>query len=101
MCHGPAGPLVNTLANLSYGTMSKNYGEDKYRDGTMLIGSQKSEAKLNEAAVREIRIRNAAGEGKQALALEFGVSKPTVTRAIRGVTWKHVPFPDAAQPPAA
>lgn len=90
VCHGPAGPRDNSVANLSYGTPAKNCGPDRYRDDTILIGTRAPIAKLTDEIVRECRIRVAAGEPKAALAREFGVSKTAIIFAVRGTTWKHV-----------
>ncbi len=40
-CHGPAGSSINCVSNLSWGTRSKNQGEDKRRDGTSNTGTRK------------------------------------------------------------
>lgn len=101
VCHGPDGALNNRLVNLSYGTPSKNHGEDRHRDGTMPMGSLHGNAKLTEEMVRECRIRIASGASWSALGREFGVSRTAMRNAVTGKTWKHVPFPGTAQPPAA
>lgn len=44
--------------------------------------------KLDEAAVAHIR---ASGKTNAALALEFGVSKSTISEAKRGITWSGTP----------
>jgi hypothetical protein len=90
VCHGPAGHLDNSVANLSYGTHAKNCGPDRYRDGTILLGTRVATAKLTEEIVRECRARVAAGESKADLAREFGVSKTAIIFAVRGDTWRHV-----------
>jgi hypothetical protein len=90
ICHGPGGPLDNRLANLSYGTSSKNNGDDKWRDGTITAGVRASTAKLTDEIVREIRVRAAAGEPRATLAQEFGVGKTAIHNAVQGLTWKHV-----------
>lgn len=100
VCHGPGGSLDNRAANLSYGTHAKNAGPDKHRDGTMPIGIQAHSAKLNDNIVSGCRIRAAAGESFTSLAREFGVIPKTMRLAVLGQTWKHVPFPDAADPAA-
>ena len=53
-------------------------------------GSAKVTAVLTEDIVRECRLRAASGEQLGALAAEFGVSKPTMHKAITGKTWQHV-----------
>ena len=93
VCHGPAGRLDNRLANLSYGTKSKNNGEDKRRDGTLPVGILNPGAKLNDEIVRECRRRVAAGESCRALALEFGVDDTSMLDAVAGTNWGHVADP--------
>jgi hypothetical protein len=58
-------------------------------------------AKLTAEIVRECRLRAAAGEAKIALAREFGIGKNAMIAAINGRSWRHVPIPDASEPPAA
>ena len=50
-------------------------------------GSLNGHAKLNEAAIEEIRHSN---EVQQILADRFGVSRPTISNIKNGKTWKHV-----------
>lgn len=90
VCHGPAGCYENDVANLSYGTPAKNYGPDKHRDATMLIGVRNVSAKLNDELVREMRRRFAAGESKRSLAAGFGVCRANVKHIVNGTTWRHV-----------
>jgi NUMOD4 motif/HNH endonuclease len=98
--HGPGGKRDNRLVNLSYGTPIENQS-DRVRDGTRHRGSAITMAKLTEAVVIECRRRYAAGEFQDVLAREFGVSQQTLSKAIRGVTWRHVPQPvPAARKPA-
>ena len=59
------------------------------RTGVRPHGSAKPQAALTEDIVRECRIRWAAGETQQDLAAEYGVSKPTMHKAIMGKTWQH------------
>lgn len=53
-------------------------------------GSGKPQSQLTEDIVRECRARWAAGEQQAALAAEFGVSRPTMHKALVGKTWQHV-----------
>lgn len=89
VCHGPAGKLDNTPANLSYGTHAKNMGEDRRRDGTANTGVRNGQAKLDDEIVRECRVRAADGESLSALAREFGVTRAAMTKAVKGITWRH------------
>jgi len=98
VCHGPAGRLDNRLTNLSYGTKFKNNGEDKRRDGTLLIGIRNAGALLTDEVVRECRIRVAAGESRRALAREFDVSDTVIRKAVAGIAWRHVVQPPPLPP---
>jgi HNH endonuclease len=60
-------------------------------DSTVLPrGERKPQAKLTEMAVREMRRRHVAGEMVKTLAAEFGVSRPTASKAVAGRTWAHL-----------
>lgn len=53
-------------------------------------GERHGNSKLTEAAVREARARYTGARGEiTALALEFGVSRPTMGKVLRGDAWKH------------
>lgn len=51
-------------------------------------GEANGRAKLKASEAREIRIRHSAGESKRALGREFGVSKTTVRKIVRGEFWR-------------
>lgn len=87
VCHGPGGPLDNRLENISYGTYSKNTGEDRRRDGTIPRGSRSGVAKLNEEQVLEIKRRTAAGESRASLARAFGVRPENISHIALGRNW--------------
>jgi len=54
-------------------------------------GEQKSNRKLDETKVRDIRTRYAAGNTTlTALAIEYGVSNPTIHAIIHRRKWSHV-----------
>ena len=56
-------------------------------------GSANSQSKLTENDVREARERWSRGsrtDGTAALAREYGVSKTTMSMALKRQTWKHV-----------
>lgn len=89
-CHGPGGRLDDRLVNLCWGTLSKNQGEDRERDGTDNGGERSATASLTDEIVLECRRRYAAGETQTALAAEFGVTSGAMNRAIKGYTWKHL-----------
>lgn len=108
--HGPRppgklathGPCHNRAcwngAHLSWGTPTENFF-DRERDGTRCDpprnntrGEQRSQAKLTEAAVRDIRLRViSAPRGTRAqLAREYGVTKAVITAVTKRETWAHV-----------
>lgn len=86
-CHGPAGRSNNSIDNLSWGTKTKNHGEDRRRDGTSSNGEQNGRAKLNEHNIIEIRNSTL---NKNDLAMKFGVSICTINDILKGRTWTHV-----------
>lgn len=57
--------------------------------------------KLTDEIVRDCRERYASGETFRSIADRYSVSRATVQDAVNGRTWKHVPFPGTAEPPAA
>lgn len=84
--HGPAGSLVNTVDNISYGTAAENQA-DRERDGTSNRGGRNPMAKLTEPEVQRIRLRYQAGERQKHLATEFGVSRSTISMIVSGRRW--------------
>lgn len=97
-CHGPGGKLDDSLANLSWGTRSKNQGPDRVRDGTDNRGERCGSAKLTEKIVTECRRRFAEGSTQVSLAAEFGVDQSVISDAVRGITWKHLSEPPVILP---
>jgi hypothetical protein len=90
VCHGPNGPGDNRLSELRYGTPSSNM-QDCVRDGTDKRGERSPVAKLNDAAVRDIRARYAAGGVTlEQLGDEHGVTLSNIGMVVRRDTWRHV-----------
>lgn len=56
----------------------------------VLKGDKHPRSKLNEEAVRQIRIRSASGEPSHIIAVDFNISSSTVRKVLNGETWKHV-----------
>lgn len=79
-------PTNNDAANLAWGSAAEN-AADSVRLGRTRRGVGHPSAKLTPRAVADLRRRNAAGESFDRLAREFGVTKSTVWRACRGLTW--------------
>jgi hypothetical protein len=88
--HGPRGKLDNRLVSLCYGTRTENIA-DRIRDGGQvrqrLRGEANGRAKLNAAAVSEIRRRLDAAEMQISIARSLGVGKSTIGRIARGQAW--------------
>ena len=82
--------LDNRLENLEYGTLVENE-RDKFRHGTRPLGSRAPQSKLKEHQVLEIRRRADAGDNRQRLAREFGVSDNLITQIARRKVWAWLP----------
>jgi HNH endonuclease len=89
--HGPChNPACFNWRHLSWGTHKQNM-DDRLRDGSLPRGAKLPQTKLNESQVREIRKRYAAGGISHGqLAIEYGVSRRTITHVVRGTTWGWV-----------
>lgn len=82
--------------HLFLGTRSDNM-RDAYQKGRSSLqipgvvpkGEAHHNAKLTEGEVREIRERAAGGEQQKALAVEYGVSGPTISCIVRNVYWRE------------
>jgi hypothetical protein len=84
--HGELGVAVNTVENLSYGTHSKNMGEDKLRDGTDHRGEKHPMVKLTKEEVIRFKI-NAEKWRQRRWADELGVHESTLSDIKRGKSW--------------
>lgn len=83
-------PADNRLVNLTYGTPKENH-DDMVRHGRQARGSGIPQARLDEAAVAEIRRLYATGGYRHRdLAEIYGVHVATVFRALNAKTWAHV-----------
>lgn len=90
-CHGPRGSRINTFDNLSWGTLSKNNGADRVRDGTTLRGAAAHHTKLTQEQVREIRRLAIEGASLRELGRKFGVHRTSVRSIVRGESWAWLP----------
>lgn len=82
--------LNNRLGNLEWGTHPENEA-DKIAHGTRVNGERIKNAALTVADVRFIRRECALGRQQKDLARQFGVSRATICRIVRGTCWGHVP----------
>lgn len=88
--HRDGDPTHNDLSNLYWGTPQDN-ADDRTRHGRTLRGESHPSSKLTRAEVAALRLRALAGESLSGLAEVYGVSVSSVWRAVRGVSWAHVP----------
>jgi hypothetical protein len=85
--HLDGDPTNNKRANLCWGTWQEN-SDDCERHGNRPHGSQKTQAKLTEAAAREIRrLRRRVSQNE--LAHRYGVSPSCIQAIHDGRTWTH------------
>lgn len=54
------------------------------------LGARNTNSKLTPAAVQQIRALAAQGHSNQDLATQFGVSRPTISHLVRGLSWRSV-----------
>ncbi len=76
--------------HLFLGTHKENM-RDMYSKRRMAVGERCPSAKLTSRAVLSVRERYALGGVTHAeLALEYGVTRQSVSKALSGDTWRHV-----------
>ncbi len=83
--HLDSNPRNNKVSNLSYGTYLDNEN-DKISNGTW--NTRYGGAKITPAQVIEIRHKLQQGARHSDLAVDYGVSRPTITRIANSTTWK-------------
>lgn len=88
-CHGPNGKTDNSLANLSWGTPSKNQN-DKWRDGTMLAGESHKRSKLKDQDIRQMRKLYANGMTAKAISKLFPTCHGNVCLIVNRQAWRHI-----------
>jgi hypothetical protein len=83
-------PPCSNPAHLFLGTKPDN-NRDRAAKGRSALGSRSGAAKLTETLVTDLRRRRAAGATIISLATELGMDRATVSDAISGKSWSHVP----------
>lgn len=81
VCHKNGNKTDNRLANLRWGSRSENQRE-KVRHG-----SRGGPQKLTQSQAQQIRQARKAGRTQQAIADEFGISRPLVSLIESGKAW--------------
>lgn len=91
--HSCDNPRCCNPNHVTPGTKRMN-NEDRDRKGRHrpVRGVDHGKSVLTDAIVMECRRREASGETGAALAREFGVSQGSMHRAIRGISWRHIPI---------
>jgi hypothetical protein len=79
----------NALNNLAYESRAENMGRKKIH-GTEIYGQRNAAHRLTDITVREVRELHAAGAKQITLARRYKVSPMTISRAVRGETWRHI-----------
>jgi hypothetical protein len=83
-------------SHLFLGTKADNtadmVAESRWSRPPLMCGTTHPLAKLTDALVIELRKRHADGEQIRPLARSLGLDKATVSDAIKGKSWRHVPL---------
>lgn len=90
VCHRDDNPSNNRPENLFWGSKADN-SADMVRKGRSVRGERVKGAKLDAAAVLEIRKRLSAGQNQYDLAQAFGVTQSNISMIGKKQTWRHVP----------
>ncbi len=80
----------NRLENLKWVTAKENTAHKKIH-GTNMEGERHWVAKLTNKKVKEARALYLSGMTMKELSQKFGICKNSITSAVRGVTWGHIP----------
>lgn len=94
VCHKCDNPSCINPDHLFVGTRQDNI-DDRERKGRNVVklGEEQARSKLTKKTVKDARWERAyKGTPFQQLADRYGVSKKTMQNAIKGVTWRCVPY---------
>ena len=85
-CHADGNPWNNELSNLRWDSRTNN-SQDKFKHGTQKIGEKHPMSKLTVEKVLAIRQDNRL---HRIIAVEYGVSQPTISEIKSRKSWVHV-----------
>ena len=89
VCHTCDNPPCCEPAHLFLGTPADNVA-DMRRKGRGTRGVTMAAAKVNDHAVRQIRLLAQQGVTQQAIADAFGINQTTVSKIVLRISWGHV-----------
>ena len=94
VCHKCDNPCCVNPDHLFLGTKKDNAADrDAKGRNIVFIGEEQPMSKLTRKSVKDARWERAyKGTSYQMLADRYGVAKKTMMNAIKGVTWKCVPY---------
>ena len=81
----------NRLCNLSYKAGAEHLSDH-------FTGEDNPAAKLTAANIKEIRRLLALGQSQHKVARMFQINQSNISRAIAGITWKHLYVPQHDNP---
>jgi len=94
VCHVCDNPACVNPDHLFLGTRADNVADREAKGRNVIkVGEEQPQSKLTKKIVKDARWERAyKGTSFQKLADKYGVSKKTIQNAIKGVTWKCVPY---------
>lgn len=94
VCHKCDNPCCVNPDHLFVGTRKDNMADREAKGRNIVFtGEEQTRSKLTKKAVKDARWERAyKGTSYQMLADRYGVSKKTMQNAIKGITWKCVPY---------
>ena len=94
VCHKCDNPSCVNPDHLFVGTRQDNVNDRENKNRNVVkVGEEQPRSKLTKSAVKNARWERAyKGTSFQELANKYGVSKQTMMNAIKGKTWKCVPY---------
>lgn len=88
VCHSCDNPSCVNPSHLFIGKPVDNVNDMLHKGRDMMVGSRNNKAKLTELDV--INIRSMSSSGAKNIAIDYGVSKSTITRILSKKSWRHV-----------
>jgi len=87
VCHACDNRLCINVNHLFLGSHAENMRDMKHK-GRAAHGQKNAKARLAENQIRRIHVLRASGESLNALAVRYGVSRPTISKILLGSSYK-------------